>query len=112
MVQTLLLLPLGGGTTSPSRPQSMTGLWDCGTGVASFLTKPRGLVSGLGAGMQDPLAYYKAHKADIESVKNSVDLVQKITDSGKKKIRFGGDFALTYDPVSKLVFTVRIGGTF
>ena len=70
------------------------------------------LVSGLGAGMQDPLAYYKTHKADIESVKNSVDLVQKITDSGKKKIRFGGDFALTYDPVSKLVFTVRIGGTF
>lgn len=70
------------------------------------------LVSGLGTGLQDPLAYYKLHKVDIESVSNSVDLVKKITDSGKKKIRFGGDFSLTYDPVSKVVFTLRVGGVF
>ncbi|MEX6688156.1 DUF4157 domain-containing protein [Danxiaibacter flavus] len=67
------------------------------------------MLTGLPGGLDDPLAYYKAHKDDIENVSKSVDLAKDITEAGKKRIRFGADFSLSYDPVNSLVFTARAG---
>ena len=70
------------------------------------------LLTGLPGAMEDPLQYYSNHKADIGNVSETVDLVKQVTDSGKKKIRFGADFGLTWDPVSKVAVTVKLGVNF
>ncbi len=73
-----------------------------GTSAGSMLT-------GLPGAFDDPLAYYNAHKDDIDNVSKSVDAIKDITESGKKRVRFGADFSLSYDPVNSLVFTARAG---
>lgn len=60
----------------------------------------------------DPIDYYSDHKDEIGKVTEAVDLVSKITDLGKKRIRFGADFGLSYDPVSQVVITAKIGVNF
>lgn len=60
----------------------------------------------------DPFDYYSEHKGEIGKVADAVDLVSKITDAGKKRIRFGADFGLNYDPISKVVITAKIGFNF
>lgn len=67
------------------------------------------LVGGLPGGLSDPIGYYKQYKPDIENVTKTVDLVKKITDEGKTKIRFGADFSLSYDPVNKVLVTAKVG---
>lgn len=67
------------------------------------------LVGGLPGAINDPIGYYKQYKPDIENVSKTVDLVKKITDEGKSKIRFGADFSLSYDPVNKVLVTAKVG---
>lgn len=64
------------------------------------------------SGLQDPgdlLQYYQQHKSDIQNVSESADLFGKITDYGKKNVRFGADLLFSYDPVNKVVVTVKVG---
>lgn len=78
------------------------------SGVGAFTH----FASGLPAGLNNPLAYYEQNKGNIENISKTADLVKQITAAGKSKIRFGGDFSLTYDPVSKLVVTAKVGVLF
>ena len=70
------------------------------------------LIRGTPGAMADPLTFYRDHKADIGDVSNSVDIIKKITESGKKKIQFGADLSVTYDPVNKVVVAGRVGFNF
>ena len=70
------------------------------------------LMSDLPGAPIDPLQYYTDHKTDIEDVSKSVDLLKQVTDSGKRRIRFGADLGLTWDPVSKLAVTFRLEANF
>jgi hypothetical protein len=71
-----------------------------------------GMLSTAPQAFNDPIAYYQAHKSDIDDISKSVDLVKDITDSGKRKIGFGADLSITYDPQSKLVITGAVGINF
>lgn len=82
---------------------------DMGRTFAAGGSSAGSMLTGLPGGLDDPLAYYNAHKDDIENVTKSVDVVKDITEAGKKRIRFGADFSLSYDPVNSLVFTARAG---
>lgn len=70
------------------------------------------MLGGLPGVVNDPFQFYKDHKADIGSISDSVDMVKQVTDYGKKKIRFGADLNLTWDPVSKLVIGGKVGVMF
>jgi hypothetical protein len=72
------------------------------------------MLTGVPGALDDPLAYYNLHKPDIKDIGSAVDTVKQISDQGKRKISFGADFAVTYDPVNKVVVVVRagLGGTF
>jgi len=70
------------------------------------------LISGVPGALDNPLDYYKAHKSDIDDISKSVDLVKDITDAGKKKINFGADFSLSYDPEKHVAFTIRVGALY
>ncbi len=70
------------------------------------------LITGVPGAFDDPYQFYKDHKDDIGNISDSVDKVKQITDYGKKKIRFGADFGLTWDPVSKVAVTFRLGARF
>ncbi len=72
-------------------------------------TSAGSLLTGAPGALDDPIGFNTSHKSDIDNISKSVDLVKDITDAGKKKIRFGGDFSLSYDPEKKFVFTVRAG---
>jgi hypothetical protein len=70
------------------------------------------LLPTIPAAFDDPIDYYSTHKDEIGKVTDAVDLVSKITDAGKKRIRFGADFGLSYDPISKVLITAKIGVNF
>ncbi len=70
------------------------------------------LATGLPGAFHDPIAFYQQNKTEIENVSKTVDLVKQITEAGKSKIRFGGDFSLTYDPVNKVLVTAKVGVMF
>lgn len=84
--------------------------------IGSTFTAGGVSLGNLGAGLpnafSDPFAYYQAHKTDIENVTKTADLVKKITNEGKSKIKFGADFSLTYDPEKHLAVTVKTGIAF
>lgn len=91
------------GSTLLPMPADMDKAFGAGGAAAGSM------LTGLPAAPNDPLAFYKAHKDDIDNVSKAVDLARDITDAGKKKVRFGADFSLSYDPVKDVVFTVRAG---
>jgi hypothetical protein len=70
------------------------------------------MLGTLPGALDDPMRYYQDHKSDVTDISKSVDLVKQVTDSGKKRVRFGADFGLTWDPVSQLAVTVRVGANF
>ncbi|MDB5145994.1 MAG: hypothetical protein JWQ57_14 [Mucilaginibacter sp.] len=72
------------------------------------------MLTGVPGALDDPLAYYNLHKPDIKDIGSAIDTVKQISDQGKRKISFGADFAVTYDPINKVVVVVRagLGGTF
>lgn len=99
-------LTLGFGDKLLPSPSGMSETFTTGGAAAG------NMLTGAPAALDDPIAYYKAHKEDIDNVSKSVDLFKDITDSGKKKLRFGGDFSLSYDPEKHLVYTVRVGAMY
>jgi hypothetical protein len=70
------------------------------------------LVGGLPGAFNDPFAYYQAHKTDIEDISKTAGLIKDITKAGESRIRFGAGLTLSYDPVSKLIVTGKIGFLF
>ena len=70
-----------------------------------------GMAGGLGVLGTNPLDYYKLHSNDITTIKNAVDLGEKIYKSGKGP-RFGAAFGLNYAPGPGLTITLGAGVMF
>ncbi len=70
------------------------------------------MVGGLPYGLQDPIGYYNMYQSDIENISETVDLVERITESGRRRIQFGAAFNLSYDPTNRLVVGFTLGGRF
>jgi len=70
------------------------------------------MVGGLPYGLQDPIGFYNMYQPDIENISNTVDLIDKITESGRRRIQFGAAFNLSYDPTNRLVIGLTVGGRF
>lgn len=68
-----------------------------------------GMAMGMGGEFDDPIAYYQAHKDDIENISKTADMIKQITKAGESKIKFGGGISITYDPTSQLVIGGRFG---
>ena len=69
------------------------------------------MAGGLGTIGSNPLQYYKLHSDDISTIKNAVDLGQKIAKSNKGP-QFGAAFGLNYAPGPGLTITLGAGVTF
>jgi len=81
----------------------------------TFYEGAGGLGSVMGdiqAAPNDPLAWYKLHSNDITTVKNAIDLGQKISKQKTGLSSFGANARLNYGPTSGLVITLNAGVMF